>query len=96
MNQPYANQRQVAALRYDHGRDAAPVLVARGSDAVADRILAIARDHGIPTHEDRALVQVLSRLKLDEEIPVELWTIVAQILLFLRRAELTMRPERKG
>lgn len=93
MNQPYGPRRQAAALRYDHGRDAAPVLVARGSDAVADRILAIAREHGVPTHEDRALVQVLAGLRLDEEIPVELWAVVAQILLFLRRAELAMRAD---
>ncbi len=96
MDLPVQPRRQVAALRYEHGRDAAPVLVAKGSDAVADRILAIARDHGVPTHEDRALVQVLSRLKLDEEIPVELWTVVAQILLFLRRAELSIGTETKG
>lgn len=90
MDQPYTPRRRVAALRYDHGRDAAPVLVAKGADAVADRILSIAREHSVPTHEDRALVQVLSRLKLDEEIPVELWSVVAQILLFLRRAEIAM------
>lgn len=84
---------RVAALRYKPGEDAAPVLVAKGQDAVAQRILAIARDHSIPTHEDRALVQVLSRLRLDDEIPVELWLVVAQILGMLHRAESTARTK---
>lgn len=82
---------RVAALRYKPGEDAAPVLVAKGQDAVAQRILAIARDHSIPTYEDPALVQVLSRLRLDDEIPVELWLVVAQILGMLHRAEIAAR-----
>lgn len=88
------HRRRAAALRYEHGRDAAPRLVAKGTDAVADRILAIAREHSVPTHEDRTLVQVLSRLNLDEEIPTELWLVVAQILLFVQRAERTARAAR--
>lgn len=67
------------------------MLVAKGQDAVAQRILAVAREHGIPTHEDPTLVQVLSRLDLDREIPVELWLVVAQILGMLHRAEIAAR-----
>jgi len=96
MSEQPPHRRRAAALRYEHGRDAAPRLVAKGADAVADRILAIAREHSVPTHEDRALVQVLSTLNLDEEIPVELWSVVAQILLFVRRAELSARHGRQG
>lgn len=86
--------RRAAALRYDRELDDAPRLVARGQGATADRILAIARDHGVPTHEDRTLVDVLSRLNLDEEIPVELWLVVAEILGFIQRAELAARARR--
>jgi flagellar biosynthesis protein len=96
MSEQPPHRRRAAALRYEHGRDAVPRLVAKGTDAVADRILAIAREHSVPTHEDRALVQVLSTLKLEEEIPVELWSVVAQILLFVRRAELSARNARQG
>lgn len=87
---------RVAALRYRPGEDGAPVLVAKGEDAVAQRILAVAREHNIPTHEDRTLVQVLSRLNLDDEIPVELWLVVAQILGMLHRAETAARTRTRG
>jgi flagellar biosynthesis protein len=80
---------RVAALRYDHPADRAPKLVARGEGHVAERILALAREHGIPVHEDRELVDVLSRLDLDEDIPVEVYQVVAEILAFLYRAHLT-------
>ena len=86
--------RRAAALRYDRETDIAPRLVARGQGAMADRILAIARDHSVPTHEDRALVDVLSRLNLDEEIPVELWMVVAETLGFIQRAEMAARARR--
>ena len=52
---------RVAALRYDHPKDRAPKLVARGEGHVAGRILALAREHGIPVHDDRELVGALAR-----------------------------------
>ena len=80
---------RVAALRYDHPKDHAPKLVARGEGHVAERILALAREHGIPVHEDRELVEVLSRLDLEEDIPLEVYQVVAEILAFLHRARLS-------
>ncbi|HEY8550957.1 MAG TPA: EscU/YscU/HrcU family type III secretion system export apparatus switch protein [Vicinamibacterales bacterium] len=80
---------RVAALRYDPPSDRAPRVVARGEGNIAEKILALAREHGIPVHEDRELVEVLSRLELDEEIPPEVYQVVAEILAFLYRAHLT-------
>ena len=79
---------RVAALRYDHPGDRAPKLVARGEGHVAERILALAREHGVPVHEDRELVDVLARLDLEEDIPAEVYQVVAEILAFLYRAHL--------
>lgn len=79
---------RVAALRYDHPTDRAPKVVARGEGHVAEKILALAREHGIPIHEDRELVDVLARLDLDEDIPGEVYQVVAEILAFLYRAHL--------
>jgi flagellar biosynthesis protein len=79
---------RVAALRYDHPKDRAPKLVARGEGHMAERILALAREHGIPVHEDRGLVDVLTKLDLDEDIPLEVYQVVAEILAFLYRAHL--------
>ena len=81
---------RAAALQYDPGHDRAPRLVARGDGHVAERILALAREHGIPIHEDRALVDVLARLDLGSEIPPELYRAVAEIIAFVYR--LQQRP----
>jgi flagellar biosynthesis protein len=86
---------RVAALRYDRPADRAPKLVARGEGHVAEKILALAREHGIPVHEDRELVDVLSTLDLEADIPVEVYQVVAEILAFLYRAQLAARgPQR--
>lgn len=87
---------RVAALRYDHPTDRAPKLVARGEGHVAEKILALAREHGIPIHEDRELVETLARLDLDADIPVEVYQVVAEILAFLYRARLAGGPPRRG
>lgn len=83
---------RAAALRYQRGEDEAPVVVAAGQGAVAERILEVAREHGVPIHHDPALAAVLSRMDVDEQIPPELYVVVAEILAFLYRA--TMPPGR--
>ena len=74
---------KAAALRYCKGIDAAPSLVAKGRGFVAEKIIALAREHGIPIQEDRNMVEILSTLSLYEEIPVELYKAVAEILSFI-------------
>ena len=87
---------RVAALRYDPPADRAPQLVARGEGHVAEKILALAREHGIPVHEDRELVDTLARLDLEADIPVEVYQVVAEILAFLYRARFTGGPPRRA
>jgi len=76
---------KAAALKYKHGDDAAPRVVAKGKGRLADKIIALAREHGIPIHEDRDLVEILSTLDMYEEIPEELYRAVAEILTFIYR-----------
>jgi len=76
-------QTKAAALKYRSGVDAAPTIVAKGKGYVAERILALAREHNIPIREDRNMVEILSSLSLYEEIPVELYKAVAEILAFI-------------
>ena len=82
---PRRSRRRAAALQYSPERDPAPRLIARGDGHVAERILDLARLHGIPVHEDAALVDLLSRLDLDTEIPPELYRVVAEIIAFVYR-----------
>lgn len=78
-------QKRVVALRYDPARDAAPKVVAKGKGRTAEQILELAKKNAVPVREDANLVQVLSRLKLDQEIPPEVYRAVAAILAFLNR-----------
>ena len=77
--------KKAAALKYRHGEDQAPKLVAKGRGELAERILETARRHGIPIKEDKALVEILSSLELYEDIPPQLYKAVAEILAFIYR-----------
>lgn len=83
-------QKKAAALSYDRTRHQAPKVVAKGRGKMADRIVATAREHGVPMVEDRNLVQMLEVLDLDTEIPPELYQAVAEVLAFVYR--LNRRP----
>lgn len=72
-----------AALKYDAKKDAAPKVTARGRGLVAEKIIELARKHDVPIKSDPALVQILSKLELEEQIPAELYKAVAEILAFV-------------
>jgi flagellar biosynthesis protein len=76
---------QAVALRFRAGQDAAPRVTAKGSGHVAERILELARQHYIPVRQDKDLVQVLSLLDLNQEIPANVYQAVAEILAFVYR-----------
>jgi flagellar biosynthesis protein len=78
------NKREkAAALKYERGVDAAPIVVAKGKGLVAEKIIALANENGVPVHEDRNLIEILSTIDLYEEIPSELYKAVAEILAFI-------------
>jgi flagellar biosynthesis protein len=68
------------ALHYD-GKEA-PRVTAKGTGELAEKIIALAKEHGIPLQEDAALISLLSKLDLGEEIPQALYTAVAEIIAF--------------
>jgi len=72
-----------AALKYDREKDQAPKLVAKGKGHLAEKIIELARKAGVPLKSDPALVQILCRLDMDEQIPGELYRAVAEILAFI-------------
>jgi flagellar biosynthesis protein len=79
---PGKKPRRATALRYTRGEDAAPQVVATGSGLIAERIVEIAREQGLPVREDPALAEALSRLQLEQEIPPELFAAVAEVLVW--------------
>ncbi len=78
-------RKKVVGLQYDPSKDAAPRVRAKGAGHVADRILKLARQHGIPIKQDNELVETLYALDIDQEIPPELYRAVAEILAFIYR-----------
>ncbi len=84
---------KAVALGYVRGKDAAPRVKAKGRGKLAERILAIARASGIPIKEDKALVDALYRLDINEEIPEALYRVVAEILAFIYRMNNLARGE---
>lgn len=88
--------RQAVALRYQEGKDQAPVVVASGRGLIADRILAVAAEHGIPIREDPDLIQLLARLDLGEEIPSQLYPIIAEVFAFIYRLNAEHGQKNRG
>lgn len=76
---------KAVALRYDRQQEQSPRVVAKGMGRIAEKILALAREHNIPIQEDADLVEVLSRLELYAEIPSSTYVVVAEILAFVYR-----------
>ena len=74
-----------AALSYAPGSDAAPRVTARGTGRLAERIIAMALENGIPIREDENLAQLLDALDVDMEIPPALYQAVAEVLVFVYR-----------
>ena len=68
----------MTALRYEG--EGAPKVVASGQGIVAERILAAAREAGVPVREDPELAATLAGLALGHEVPEELWLAVAEVL----------------
>ncbi len=80
-------RRKAVALRYDRRKDQAPRVIAKGTGLLAERIIALAREHGVRIHEDPELVALLSKLDISVEIPEDLYRAVAEVLAFLYRLD---------
>lgn len=71
------------AVRYDAEKDTSPRVTAKGRGYIAEQIIELAAENGIPIKEDPALVEALSQLDIDQHIPVELYKAIAEILAFV-------------
>ncbi|MBV6712899.1 EscU/YscU/HrcU family type III secretion system export apparatus switch protein [Paenibacillus chitinolyticus] len=92
--------RKAVALKYAPGEQKAPTVIAKGKGKVAEAIVEKARENGVPVQEDASLVEVLSKLELDQEIPGELYQLVAEVLSYIYRSDNRMKEmrdsQRKG
>ncbi|RLB91449.1 MAG: flagellar biosynthesis protein FlhB [Deltaproteobacteria bacterium] len=83
MNKDKKKTTIAAAIEYDRERNPAPRVTARGRGLMAEKIIELAKKHGVPIKEDPALANILRRLDIDEEISPELYRVVAEILAFV-------------
>jgi len=88
-----ASLEKAVALRYDEKKESSPRVVAKGQGYVAQTIKALASAHNIPIRHDDELVELLSQIDIDREIPQELYAAVAEILSWIYRANDEMRKE---
>lgn len=74
---------KAVALRYNQEKDAVPVVVAKGQGYLAEKITELARASGVPVKEDKQLIDYLMALDLYEEIPPQLYAVVAEVLAYI-------------
>jgi flagellar biosynthesis protein len=86
-----AKRLQASALRYEPG-DRAPQITATGRGYVAERIIAAAREAGVPVRSDPALAQALTALDLGDQVPEALYRAVAEALAWAYRLDAQRRP----
>jgi flagellar biosynthesis protein len=85
INQPDKNtdRLQAVALTYDAHTNPAPIVSGSGQGKIAERIITIAKENGIPIRQDPDLVTLLAQLDIGQIIPPELYMIVAEVLAFI-------------
>jgi flagellar biosynthetic protein FlhB len=72
------------ALKYEMGGEGAPTVVAKGADAVAQKIKDIAKEHDVPIHENVMLARALYKsCEVGDEIPPTLFKAVAEVLAYV-------------
>jgi flagellar biosynthesis protein len=76
-----------AALRYRPGVDEAPVVVAAGRGEIAETILKMANEAGVPDYVEPALAEVLAKIEPGSQIPESTYRMVAAILAFIWRLD---------
>jgi flagellar biosynthesis protein len=75
--------KSAVSLRYDSRASNAPKVTAKGKGQVAENIIALAHEHNIPVQQDPDLIEVLSQVDVDQEIPPAVYQVVAELLAFV-------------
>ncbi len=75
------------AIQYDQQKDRAPKVVAKGKGLIAEKIIEKALENDITVYQDEKLSQQLYNLSLGDEIPAELYHVIAEVLIFIAKAD---------
>lgn len=74
---------KAVALKYNIEKDSAPSIIAKGKGETATNIIKLANEHDIPIKKDEDLVELLSQIDIDKEIPGSMYKAVAEIFSFI-------------
>jgi flagellar biosynthesis protein len=75
--------KKAVALRYDTDKENAPRVTAKGQGLIAERIIKIAEENELPIKKDEDLVELLTKIEIDKEIPNNLYKAVAEVFSFI-------------
>ncbi len=81
------DKKYAAALKYDIDSDEAPKLLAKGQGYVAEKIIEVAESEGTSIYKDPRLAKQLQNLELGEQIPADLYEVVAEVLIFIAKMD---------
>jgi len=76
-------KQKAVALKYDAELSSAPKVTAKGEGFTAENIIKIAKLHDVPIKKDEDLVELLSKLDIDREVPAEMYKAIAEVFSFL-------------
>lgn len=79
-------KKTAVALQYEKGYDA-PKVIATGKGIIAEKIIEKAGQNEVPVYKDEKLAKSLSSLEIGDEIPPELYEVVAEILVFVDKMD---------
>ncbi|NLK64325.1 MAG: type III secretion protein [Tissierellia bacterium] len=82
MSQFNNKTKQAVALKYNMNKNNAPVVIASGSGYIADKVVEIAEENGVPVYRDASLSVLLSQLEIGSEIPEELFSSIVDIYVY--------------
>jgi len=74
---------KAAALKYDKTKGGAPKVTAKGKGQTAQKIIEIAKENNLPIKKDEDLVELLSKVELDQEVPEQMYKAVAEVFSFI-------------
>jgi len=74
---------EAVALKYDKEKNSAPKVTAKGSGKTAQKIIELAELNNIPIKKDEDLIELLSKVELDKEVPAEMYKAVAEVFSFI-------------
>lgn len=76
------NKREKTATALQYEGKKAPTVTAKGHGQLAEDMIALAREHGVLVHQDDELSKLLNQLQLGEQIPAQLYIVIAELIAF--------------